>query len=993
MLLRLEPAPSRAAGEAEIPMGTRGRKRPYEWLRVTENQASIRKRETGASVAPRDLLHALPLNTPTELTYLPGVKVRVTLIDANHMPGAVMFLVEGHRGAVLHTGDCRAEKWWLDALVRHPALQRYTSWEEAIAVAATEERDDHLLVRSQAEQIDGSQTQDSLTSVSASASSLSTDGITSAPRKGNSRTGRDSLRLRNIYLDDEHITSADWPMTKKDGAIELIRLMERYPPDTTFFIDMWTWGYEEIYVAIGKSFQRRGRGPKIHVDRYKRQMYDAADDAALPFLTTKASHNARFHACERRGPCEHLSRDEQLVGERDAFESLSQQWTGPAPLPLGASQTSSLLEKRSQSESSALVVYVKPIASSKKAWRSLSSDLHRQIDCATKGEGVYPSWLACPMDRHSTLPELQRFVRAFRPATLTPTTSDPSHYFLAAKYLGPALGPGGQSRIDAEGKAFVGAKHWAKYEEALRGDIHGEGSDTVADEIARFRENIRQTLDLSQDPRSRADDGYDADVSGMPAGQSARPPSPTSGRPTKRLHLSAVDPVTVPLPVAGPSRLPPQLVSSPHAPNLSFAIEAPSEASGSTTLLDDDLARRYFIVLRMFIQPGLRLKNLPGGTECPRAWRAVRKLRPDYARATEETMMKELGILPPPWIPTPPVTPVEQTAKRPVTAREGAAVLAPHQMLQQEVKWAIAEERTRMERDQPDEEDEGRQEAAQADEAGRVSVSESTANRIPDEDERDDQVFSGGSQPQHAALPAIDASIDWLESVQTNFIDPEAWPNLAALHPDEACALANQQRDLSKSALASALYYRNAQAVLTHYAPLIVPKLQPAMAQLSLSLVADSSSSPALIEALARLTEQHACFCAVLLTREARSVIDDGLRARLRSCLSGISRVVQSYDIKWSSGSGAPQHWTSQQLRDVTARLRRTLAALSFAENEAQLTSMPYDPEDAGPTSSKADLGRDGVEGTASAQLALQYKPPHHHRSINNRDEGLLVLR
>jgi hypothetical protein len=37
------------------------------------------------------------------------------------------FLIEGSKGAVLHTGDFRAEPWFLESLVRNPLLQPYLS--------------------------------------------------------------------------------------------------------------------------------------------------------------------------------------------------------------------------------------------------------------------------------------------------------------------------------------------------------------------------------------------------------------------------------------------------------------------------------------------------------------------------------------------------------------------------------------------------------------------------------------------------------------------------------------------------------------------------------------------------------------------------------------------------------------------------------------------------------------------------------------------------
>lgn len=49
----------------------------------------------------------IPLDTPTEIELTPRLSIRVTLLDANHCTGAVMFLIEGDGQAILYTGDIR----------------------------------------------------------------------------------------------------------------------------------------------------------------------------------------------------------------------------------------------------------------------------------------------------------------------------------------------------------------------------------------------------------------------------------------------------------------------------------------------------------------------------------------------------------------------------------------------------------------------------------------------------------------------------------------------------------------------------------------------------------------------------------------------------------------------------------------------------------------------------------------------------------------------
>lgn len=123
-----EHAASVAAGERRAP---------------TKQYAHLRSAGTGT-----DVLRAIPYNEPTSfLVPRPADRsaggkamllgqgpvlqeeVVVTLLDANHCPGSCMFLVEGPRGAVLHTGDVRCDRAFRDAL-KSGRLGRYLVPEE-----------------------------------------------------------------------------------------------------------------------------------------------------------------------------------------------------------------------------------------------------------------------------------------------------------------------------------------------------------------------------------------------------------------------------------------------------------------------------------------------------------------------------------------------------------------------------------------------------------------------------------------------------------------------------------------------------------------------------------------------------------------------------------------------------------------------------------------------------------------------------------------------
>lgn len=205
------------------------------------------------------LLRPVPLDTPTEIELTPRLRIRVTLLDANHCPGAVMFLIEGNGKAVLYTGDIRAETWWVSSLVRHPVLIPYALG---------------------------------------------------------------SKRLDKLYLDTTFARASNIYRTfpsKAEGIAELLKKVEGYPDDTLFYLRAWTFGYEEVWVALSAALNM-----KVHVDRYQMGLYRAL---AVRLLSNSGANeapslcgfnlgntfvpgclsddeNSRIHSCEPGKPCD-----------------------------------------------------------------------------------------------------------------------------------------------------------------------------------------------------------------------------------------------------------------------------------------------------------------------------------------------------------------------------------------------------------------------------------------------------------------------------------------------------------------------------------------------------------------------------------------------------------------------------------------------------------------------------------------------------------------
>ncbi|KAH0522849.1 hypothetical protein TsFJ059_006636 [Trichoderma semiorbis] len=206
------------------------------------------------------VIKPLPLESPTTIELRPGNCIQVTLFDANHCPGSVMFLIEGHGKAILYTGDVRCEPWFVNAITRSPALIEYTC------------------------------------------------GIKT---------------IDTIYLDTSFVDDIPF-QTKAEGIAQLLHKVARYPKDSVFYIQAWTCGYEDVWIALSKALNS-----PIHVDDYKLRIYNSLNTSSSETrpsssaqLTSTAAaltgfmcgntpqsgcltseQNVRLHSCESGNMC------------------------------------------------------------------------------------------------------------------------------------------------------------------------------------------------------------------------------------------------------------------------------------------------------------------------------------------------------------------------------------------------------------------------------------------------------------------------------------------------------------------------------------------------------------------------------------------------------------------------------------------------------------------------------------------------------------------
>jgi DNA cross-link repair 1C protein len=248
------------------------------------------------------VLRALPLQTATELELGPKSKIRVTLIDANHCPGSVMFLIEDDGNAILYTGDVRAEPWWVNAIIQNPFLLPYAFGQK---------------------------------------------------------------RLNCMYLDTTFSTHdqkyRDFP-TKADGLKELLEKVANFPEETAFYFRAWTLGYEQVWIALSNLLRCQVHVDEYQISLFAgivengRDGYGTFEGPALAgFPVGNQRHqgclsqqtDTRLHSCEPGSACHTALKKKNVVWITPIISRLND---GTELLELGAGGGSGDLYQRSELE-------------------------------------------------------------------------------------------------------------------------------------------------------------------------------------------------------------------------------------------------------------------------------------------------------------------------------------------------------------------------------------------------------------------------------------------------------------------------------------------------------------------------------------------------------------------------------------------------------------------------------------------------------------------
>jgi DNA cross-link repair 1C protein len=441
------------------------------------------------------ILKVIPLQTPTEIELGAKERIRVTLFDANHCPGAVMFFIEGDGKAILYTGDVRAESWWVNSIIRNPVLIPYTLG---------------------------------------------------------------GKRLHCLYLDTTFAAKDDiyqeFP-SKATGLHELLHKVHRHPPETIFHFRAWTLGYEDVWVALSAALGSKIHVDEYQSRLYRSLTENNQDGFSVPEAPalngfqagnhiqpgclTADSNGLRLHSCEPGTVCHaKLTKTKDVVwitpiltrsrdgvdvyeigagggggdlyqtaelditdsASMEALADLCVQWIkDPAELSLALQRISSAQTYRNSKMSlddlgldsdegislKELVSRLVSLGDHKSAGKGADGILWVEVS----NGAAYSETIHFPYSRHSSYNELRHLVSAFSPRDICACTVDDETW---------------SEKVSMQ--TLFGdlcSESYFKYDQQLKTRLQGRnGGDEIVDSRKRKREDRHDTQESESRPEA-----------------------------------------------------------------------------------------------------------------------------------------------------------------------------------------------------------------------------------------------------------------------------------------------------------------------------------------------------------------------------------------------------------------------------------------------------------------------------------------------------------
>lgn len=193
------------------------------------------------------------------------VKMKVQLIDANHIFGSVMFLLEGYFGRILYTGDFRYDA----KILRHPALSSPN----------IDDEDDTTVDKI-------------LNNNKKNLKLIENDSDNEIPLSSTLKF--DALYLDDTFLDKEHY---EFP-TKDEAGNEILEIVTSFSSeDSKILIAVDTIGKEELLVQLSLKLQSLVVVTTERMLMIKQLMKNGVD---IPDIFTTNPEDGRIHTVPKK---------------------------------------------------------------------------------------------------------------------------------------------------------------------------------------------------------------------------------------------------------------------------------------------------------------------------------------------------------------------------------------------------------------------------------------------------------------------------------------------------------------------------------------------------------------------------------------------------------------------------------------------------------------------------------------------------------------------